>query len=106
MCPLKAQAAGCPWRRNIAEEFDFAAIFFTAGAARHAPEQLGTGEGDRHTVDFMNDETLRRFMVVDAGGLCHEVHKDLIGHAHNGVFSISPTSSSCMPQSGSVVRAS
>ena len=57
------------------------AVFFAAGAALHAPEQLGTGEGDRHTVDFMNDETLRRFEIADAGGLCHEVHKDLIGHA-------------------------
>ena len=86
MCPLKAQAAGCPWRRNIAEEFDFAAIFFTAGEALHAPEQFGAGEGYRHAVDFVNDETLRGFLVVDAGGLCHEIYKDFIGYAHGSVF--------------------
>ena len=63
------------WRLNalggeiLAEEFDFAAIFFTAGEALHPPEQFGAGEGYRHAVDFVNDETLSLNSAVGIGKL-------------------------------------
>ena len=79
----------------LAKEFDVAAIFFTAGAAIHAPEQFGVGEGYRHAVDFVNDETLRGFKSMPAA---FAMRFTRISSATRTTvyFSTSPASSSCM----------
>jgi hypothetical protein len=50
--------------------------------ARHGPEKFLAREGDRHTSDFVNDQTLGIFVVIAAGGICHE---EFISRAHGGV---------------------
>jgi hypothetical protein len=46
--------------------------------ARHGPEKFLAREGDRHTSDFVNDQTLGIIVVIlnPAAGINHGFHKN------------------------------
>jgi len=71
---------------KLLKEIKVTPVFFATGAYFHTIEKLGTGEGNRDTVDLMNYDTLSGFLVRNSRRACHEVDKDFVSHTYDWEF--------------------